>query len=137
MRDPTTDQPAIADPLLGYRRSLPGTQPAYLHPAYASTTLRGPTRDPIDLPVTLSEVTGPRLDRLTLGAHAADLTAGFGGAPLGERIIVSGRVLDENGRPVRTAWWKCGNATRLAATSTLAISTMHRWTRISAAPARC
>ncbi|CEJ45344.1 protocatechuate 3,4-dioxygenase subunit beta [Xanthomonas citri pv. bilvae] len=115
MRDPTTDQPAIADPLLGYRRSLPGTQPAYLHPAYASTTLRGPTRDPIDLPVTLSEVTGPRLDRLTLGAHAADLTAGFGGAPLGERIIVSGRVLDENGRPVRNSVvevWQCNAAGR-------------------------
>lgn len=67
MRDATTDEPG-ADPLLGYRRPRPGTQPAYLHPPYASTRLRGPTRAPIDIPATLSEVTGPRLDRLTLGS---------------------------------------------------------------------
>lgn len=67
------------------------------------------------MPVTLSEVTGPRPSQITLGAHAADLTAGFAGEPLGERIIVSGRVLDENGAPVRNSVvevWQCNAAGR-------------------------
>ena len=109
MSDSTTDV------LLGYRKPYPGTQPPYIHVPYASTILRGPTRDPIPIPVTLSEATGPTLNRLTLGEHAADLTAGFPGQPLGERIIVSGRVLDENGRPVRNTVvevWQCNAAGR-------------------------
>lgn len=103
------------DVLLGYRKPYPGTQPPYIHPAYASTVRRGPSRDPIAIPVTLSEATGPTLDRITLGEHAADLTAGFPGQPLGERIVVSGRVLDENGRPVRNTVvevWQCNAAGR-------------------------
>jgi protocatechuate 3,4-dioxygenase, beta subunit len=101
--------------LLGYRKPYPGSQPDPIHPPYASTVLRGPSRDPIAIPATLSEVTGPTLDRLTLGEHAADLTAGFPGEPLGERIIVAGRVLDENGRPVRNTVvevWQCNAAGR-------------------------
>jgi protocatechuate 3,4-dioxygenase beta subunit len=109
MSDSTTEV------LLGYRKPYPGTQPPYIHSPYASTVKRGPSRDPIAIPVTLSEATGPTLDRTTLGAHAADLTAGFPGQPLGERIIVSGRVLDENGRPVRNTVvevWQCNAAGR-------------------------
>ena len=107
----------MSDPteLRGYRKPYPGTQPPRIHLPYASTAKRGPSRDPIAIPVTLSEVTGPTLDRITLGAHAADLTAGFAGEPLGERIIVSGRVLDENGRPVRNSVvevWQCNAAGR-------------------------
>lgn len=105
-----------ASPLLpGYRKPYPGSQPPYIHPPYASTILRGATSEPIAIPVTLSEVTGPTLDRLTLGEHAADLTAGFPGQPLGERIVVSGRVLDENGKPVRNTVvevWQCNAAGR-------------------------
>jgi protocatechuate 3,4-dioxygenase beta subunit len=109
MSDSTTD------PLLGYRKPYPGTQPPFIHSSYASTVLRGPTRDPIAIPVTLSEVTGPTLDRQTLGEQGGDLTAGFPGQPLGERIIVSGRVLDENGKPVRNTVvevWQCNAAGR-------------------------
>jgi protocatechuate 3,4-dioxygenase beta subunit len=105
----------MSDPtdLRGYRRPYPGSQPDRIHLPYASTRLRGPGRDPIRIPATLSEVTGPTLDRITLGKHAADLTAGFKGQPLGERIVVSGRVLDENGRPVRNRVvevWQCNDA---------------------------
>ncbi|WDS35301.1 protocatechuate 3,4-dioxygenase subunit beta [Pseudoxanthomonas sp.] len=102
-------------PLLGYRKPYPGSQPPFIHPSYASTVLRGVGSEPIAIPVTLSEVTGPTLDRLTLGEHGADLTAGFPGQPLGERIIVSGRVLDENGKPVRNTVvevWQCNAAGR-------------------------
>jgi protocatechuate 3,4-dioxygenase beta subunit len=49
---------------------------------------------------TLSELTGPRFDPRQLGAHASDLTAGHKGEPLGERIWVVGRVLDDGGKPV-------------------------------------
>ncbi|MDF2482259.1 MAG: pcaH [Stenotrophomonas indicatrix] len=107
MSDPT--------PLRGYRKPYPGSQPPRIHRPYASTALRGPGTDPIAIPVTLSEVTGPSINRITLGEHAADLTAGFPGQPQGERIIVSGRVLDENGRPVRNTVvevWQCNAAGR-------------------------
>ncbi|MGO1072438.1 protocatechuate 3,4-dioxygenase subunit beta [Lysobacter sp. CA199] len=101
--------------LRGFRRPHPFTQPGYLHPPYRSSVARGPSRDPIAIPVTLSEITGPALDRTVSGPNSADLTAGFAGEPLGERIIVSGRVLDENGRPVRNRVvevWQCNAAGR-------------------------
>jgi len=107
----------MSDPteLRGYRKQYPGSQPPRIHLPYASTALRGPGTDPVAIPVTLSEVTGPSINRITLGEHAADLTAGFPGQPQGERIIVSGRVLDENGRPVRNTVvevWQCNAAGR-------------------------
>ena len=97
----------------GYRKAWFGTQPEYVHPPYGSTVKRGPTQPPVEIPATLSEVTGPLFDRPTLGEEAADLTAG--GKAIGERIIVSGRVLDENGRPVRNTLvevWQCNAAGR-------------------------
>jgi protocatechuate 3,4-dioxygenase beta subunit len=77
-------------------------QPAYIHPPYRSTVLRGPTKPLIPIRRTLSELTGPVYGHDSLGALDADLTrnARKTGEPLGERIIVTGRVLDEAGRPV-------------------------------------
>jgi protocatechuate 3,4-dioxygenase beta subunit len=49
----------------------------------------------------LSEVTGPLFDASLVDVKACDLTRQHKGEPLGERITVSGRVIDENGRPVR------------------------------------
>ncbi|WP_428313347.1 protocatechuate 3,4-dioxygenase subunit beta [Hydrocarboniphaga sp.] len=100
--------------LRGYRRPFWNTQPEYLFAPYGSTLRRGITQAPIALPASLSEVTGPR-PTLTLGASAADLTAGHKGEPLGERIIVSGRVIDENARPLRNSLvevWQCNAAGR-------------------------
>lgn len=84
----------------GYRHAHPDTQPRYLHPPYVSSVKRAPSQPPIQVPHTISEVTGPVFSRETVGRGAHDLTAGHPAAPLGERIIVSGRVLDEHGRPV-------------------------------------
>jgi protocatechuate 3,4-dioxygenase beta subunit len=84
----------------GYRRAEPGTQPNHLHPAYVSSIKRAPSKPLVYLPHTLSEVTGPSFDSLAIDAKASDLTRQGHGEPLGERIIVSGRVLDEDGRPV-------------------------------------
>lgn len=87
----------------GYRRAEEHAQPPYLFPRYASTVKRAPTRPLVLLPHTLSELTGPVFgyDRIAPGDN--DLTAHHTGEPLGERIIVSGRVLDDYGRPVRQA----------------------------------
>ena len=84
-----------------YRRSYRPTQPDYLYPPYKSTVKRAPTKPLVAPPQTLSEVTGPLFGRDEVAAAEADLTRQHAGEPLGERIIVSGRVLDENGRAVR------------------------------------
>lgn len=85
----------------GYRRPAAGTQPAYNYPPYASTAKRAPTEPLVVLPHTLSEVSGPVFRRDRLGPNDDDLTKQHRGEPLGERIVVTGRVLDEDGRPVR------------------------------------
>lgn len=76
-------------------------QPPSLVPDYRSTGLRAPQQAPIAIPETLTEVTGPAgcWDRL-MGGAMIDLTAQHKAPPQGQRIIVSGRVLDEQGRPV-------------------------------------
>jgi protocatechuate 3,4-dioxygenase beta subunit len=78
------------------------SQPAYIHPPYRSTPLRGPTKPLIPIRQTLSELTGPVYGHETVGKLDADLTrnARRNGEPLGERIVVTGRVLDGSGRPV-------------------------------------
>jgi len=84
----------------GYRRPYPGTQPAHLHPAYVSSIKRAPAKPLVPMPQTLTEVTGPVFGKEAVDTKACDLTRQSSGEPLGERIIVSGRVLDENSRPV-------------------------------------
>jgi len=54
----------------------------------------------VPLPHRLTEVTGPLLGEGRVGETDHDLTVQHGGEPLGERIVVFGRVLDEGGRPV-------------------------------------
>ncbi len=81
----------------------PGTQPDYLHPPYVSSVLRAPQRPLIVVPQTLSELSGPVFGDSQFSEFDKDLTRQHTGEPLGERIIVSGRVLDENDRPVRGA----------------------------------
>ncbi len=88
-------------PPLGYRKPAPGTQPSYLYPPYVSSIKRAPKQPLIALPVTLSEVTGPIFPKEIVLPKAFDLTRQHKGEPQGERIAVSGRVLDEDGRPIR------------------------------------
>jgi protocatechuate 3,4-dioxygenase beta subunit len=61
---------------------------------------RAPTRPLVLLPHTLSEVTGPLFGRGDVGRDDWDLTHQHPGEPIGERIAVTGRVLDQDGRPV-------------------------------------
>ena len=86
--------------LMGYRRPHPGTQPEYDYPPYRSTAKRHPTQPLVIVPQTLSELTGPVFGYDDIKPTDHDLTAQHKGEPIGERIIVSGRVLDEDGRPM-------------------------------------
>lgn len=78
------------------------SHPPFLYPGYRSTTLRGPTKPLVPLRRSLTEATGPVFGHDVLGPLDADLTknAAKNGEPLGERIVVTGRVLDADGRPV-------------------------------------
>jgi protocatechuate 3,4-dioxygenase beta subunit len=82
-----------------YRRPPAETQPPYLYEPYRSTVLRAPRQPLILLPHTLSEITGPVYGHSEVAENDSDLTRQHSGEPLGERIIVTGRVLDESGRP--------------------------------------
>jgi protocatechuate 3,4-dioxygenase beta subunit len=84
-------------------RATRDADPAYLSPDYVGTRLRSPRRPLLLLPQTLSELTGPAFGHDAIGERDHDLTVQHDGEPLGERIIVSGRVLDSAGRPVRNA----------------------------------
>jgi protocatechuate 3,4-dioxygenase, beta subunit len=82
-----------------FRPYQPGTQPPYDAPAYGSTHKRHPRESLMPLPHTITETTGPRFSP----AHfppIPDLSVVNGKAALGERIIVHGRITDEDGRPV-------------------------------------
>ncbi len=76
-------------------------QPPSLYPDYRSTVLRSPRQPLVKIPMTLTEATGPAdcWARL-MGSALADLTNQHKAAPIGQRIIVSGRVIDEHGQPV-------------------------------------
>jgi protocatechuate 3,4-dioxygenase beta subunit len=84
----------------GYRRDDADAHPPYLYPPYRATVLRAPARPLVILPHTLSELTGPVFGHETCGELDHDLTRQHAGEPLGQRINVSGRVLDGDGRPV-------------------------------------
>ena len=86
--------------LAPYRRPYPNTQPEYLFPNYASTVKRAPRHPLVVLPHTLSELTAPVFGYGDVKETDHDLTRQHQGEPLGERIVVSGRVLDENGKPL-------------------------------------
>jgi len=84
-----------------YRRYQMGSQPLHDHPAYVSSKERHPKEAPIVIPHTSSELTGPQFTSDDLRNSGTDLTKQCAGEPLGERIVVSGRVIDEDGQPVR------------------------------------
>jgi protocatechuate 3,4-dioxygenase beta subunit len=78
-----------------------GANPPYLYPDYVSTRLRAPKRPLVILPHTLSETSGPVFGDEPVGELDHDLTQQHAGEPIGQRIIVSGRLLDSDGRPIR------------------------------------
>ena len=74
------------------------SHPPLIHPPYKSSVTRSPTKDPIIVPQTVTELSGPRFDPASLPENSNDLTKNGrkDGEPIGERLIVTGRILDEN-----------------------------------------
>ncbi|MGP3933721.1 protocatechuate 3,4-dioxygenase subunit beta [Nonomuraea sp. KM88] len=95
------------------------SHPPYLSPGYRSTVVRAPARPPVafKLDPDAIELTGPVFGHEEVGALDADLTRQHAGEPIGERIIVEGRVLDDDGRPLRgtlVELWQANAAGRYA-----------------------
>jgi protocatechuate 3,4-dioxygenase beta subunit len=98
-----------------YPRPDPGDQPPFLYPPYSATILRAPRKPLIQFPHTPSELTGPLYGHNPIGETDHDLTCQHPGEPLGERIVVAGRVMDEDGRAIPHTLielWQCNAAGR-------------------------
>jgi protocatechuate 3,4-dioxygenase, beta subunit len=103
-----------------YPRPEARDRPSLLHPAYVATQRRAPAQPPILIPHTLSELAGPLFGHNPIGATDSDLTRQHAGEPIGERIVVAGRVVDEDGRPVPNTLielWQANAAGRYLHTS--------------------
>jgi protocatechuate 3,4-dioxygenase beta subunit len=83
-----------------YRRHDPASEPASLYEPYRSSIRRAPRQPLVLLPHTLSEITGPVYGDQDITETDNDLTRQHTEEPQGERIIVTGRVFDDSGRPV-------------------------------------
>jgi protocatechuate 3,4-dioxygenase beta subunit len=101
---------------ISYLREPEGTHPPLDYPPYKSTALRHPKQPLVYLPHTVTEVTGPQLGpERVLDEHDNDLTTQYRGMPIGERITVSGRVLDTDGKPMGNTLveiWQANSAGR-------------------------
>ncbi|MFT8243504.1 protocatechuate 3,4-dioxygenase subunit beta [Roseomonas sp. BN140053] len=101
--------------ILGYRQPKAGTQPAYNSPEYGSTRYRHPQAGLLELPHTLTETSSPRFSPERYPERVDMTVQKDGSHAMGERIIVAGRVLDEDGRPIRNAMvevWQANAAGR-------------------------
>jgi protocatechuate 3,4-dioxygenase, beta subunit len=78
------------------------SEPPYLYPEYRSSVLRAPRRELVRIPAGwFHHLPGPVFGRVRVRPEDADLTRQHKSEPLGERIIITGRVLDSDERPVR------------------------------------
>jgi protocatechuate 3,4-dioxygenase beta subunit len=121
--EPSRVQGAVEATPTSYRREPAHAHPPLDYPPYKSTALRHPREPLVYLPHTITEVTGPQLggERVT-DAVDADLTAQHEGEPIGERIMITGRLLDTEGKPLRGTLvevWQANAAGRYR----------HRWDR--------
>ena len=85
---------------LGYSRKSNIDHPPSFYEGYKSTLLRHPKRKPIRLDHTLTEITGPLFRNEKMNPGEDDLSIVDGEEAQGQRIFVSGRVLDENAKPI-------------------------------------
>jgi protocatechuate 3,4-dioxygenase beta subunit len=112
----------VTDTPTSYLREPPDAHPPLDYPPYKSTALRHPERPLVYLPQSVTEVTGPRLGESELGVLDNDLTRQHEAEPIGERIVVSGRVFDTEGKPLAGTLveiWQANAAGRY----------LHRWDR--------
>ena len=115
--------PDASDTPTSYLREAPDAHPPMDYEGYKSTALRHPRQPLVHLPQTITEITGPQLGaELGTGELDHDLTRQHSGVPIGERITVSGRALDTEGKPLRDTLvevWQANASGRYA----------HKWDR--------
>ena len=104
---------------MAIREPAGSTHPPYRFADYASTRLRAPTQAPLLMPEFLPGETGPAPASAPPSPLDADLTRNGrrNGEPIGERIKVTGQIVDEAGHPVRGALveiWQANAAGRYA-----------------------
>jgi protocatechuate 3,4-dioxygenase, beta subunit len=95
-----TTQAEISAEILRWSADGSGEQPRLDYPPYRSTLLRHPTRAPVRTDPEGVELLAPCFGHAEVGEAEADLTVQHPGEPIGERIVVTGRVTDGDGRPV-------------------------------------
>jgi protocatechuate 3,4-dioxygenase, beta subunit len=112
------EHPLYPSPFKTYKQ---GTQPAHLHAGYVSSMKRAPLQPLVPIKPTLSELTGPLFDRDEILSNDCNMTrSANGGEAQGQRIAVSGRLMDEDGSPIRNTLlevWQANASGRY----------MHRW----------
>ena len=91
--------------------------PPHLYPPYKSTILRSPTKPLMLVKELLKDVSLPVFGESVIGKFDNDLTknARKNGEPIGERIKVSGVVMDEYGKPIPNVLieiWQANSAGR-------------------------
>ena len=101
-----SSQAEITDQIAGIRADyeragVEETQPRLDYAPYRSSLLRHPTKDPHHADPETIELYAPVFGHRDVGAPESDLTIQHNGEPVGERIVITGRVLDGDGRPVR------------------------------------
>lgn len=84
-------------------RGVAGSQPPLSYPAYVSNRRRCPSRQQIRVPESLSDLRVPVFGHVPVNEGDNDLTRQHAEEPQGQRIVVAGRVLDEDGRPLSGA----------------------------------
>jgi protocatechuate 3,4-dioxygenase beta subunit len=96
-------QATIDEEILALSGKTSGPHPDRNYPPYRSSVLRHPKQSLIRIadPEAV-ELSGPVFGVTDVTGLDADLTRQSTGEPLGERITVTGRVLDRDGRPVRS-----------------------------------
>jgi protocatechuate 3,4-dioxygenase beta subunit len=87
----------------GENRADVDVDPPLDYPDYRSTGLRAPRRPLVVPAADWPDLASPVYGDGAIGELDADLTRQHDGEPQGERIVVTGRVLEEDGRPVRGA----------------------------------
>lgn len=105
-----------------YERESELVHPPLDFKPYKSTQKRHPRQPLIYLPHEITEITGPQLGRERVGPGDSNLTTQHAEMPIGERIVVSGRVMDTEGRPAPETLveiWQANAAGRYR----------HRWDR--------
>ncbi|MEZ0353728.1 protocatechuate 3,4-dioxygenase subunit beta [Mycobacterium sp. pR1184] len=92
----------IAEIEAGYHRAgVELTQPRLNYPPYRSSLLRHPTKALLHADPETIELTAPCFGDRDVDPRDSDLTIQHGGEPIGERIVVTGRIVDGTGSPVR------------------------------------